>query len=72
MKLTLSAIAIVSAAFAGTFVFAPAVADIGQHLSFDPFQTVQESAPVKAAKVEDKCSTPVAMIVDALSAKDCF
>jgi hypothetical protein len=72
MKLTISAIAIASAVFAGTFVFAPAVAEVGQRLSFDPFLNTQPSAPVTVATQEPTCSTPVAMIVDALSTKDCF
>lgn len=72
MRLTVSTFFIAAVAFAGTFVLAPAIADVGQRFSLDRlFVTAPDSAPVELAKAGPDCSTPVAKIVDALGAKEC-
>jgi len=71
MRFAISAIAIVAVTFSATLAFAPAIAGVGQRLSFSQFLTAPATAPVEIAKVERDCFTPVAKIADALGNKDC-
>ena len=67
MRFTISTLAFAAAVFAATFVFGSAV---DQGLSLEQFFSAPASATVV---VEEKrnCASPLGVIVDALSTKEC-
>ncbi len=67
MRLTIPTIAIMTASFAATLAFAPAIASVAEQFVRDQSQTVKISLP---AKQELKCA-PLAKILAALRGTEC-